>query len=81
MIDIGPIAKTSLTAFAPTMPLRTPVASFCKTMRCCHHNRLLNARCRRVLGTPSTHIDHAVPTIFASLTSADAQIPIDPRIC
>jgi hypothetical protein len=81
MIDIGSIAKTSLSAFAKSMPSRTPMATFCKPLRCSHHNRLLNARCRYVLGTPSTHIDHAVPTIFASLASADVQIPIDPRLC
>jgi hypothetical protein len=81
MIDIGSITKTSLTASAPTMPSRTPVALFCKTIPCRHDNRLLYARCRYVLGAPSTHIDHAVPTIFASLASADVQIPIDPRLC
>ena len=75
------INRTSPAAFASTMPSRTPVASFCKTLGCCHHHRLLNARCRCVLGSPPTHIDHAVPTIFASLTSADVQIPIDPRLC
>jgi hypothetical protein len=81
MIDIGSIAKTSLSAFANSMPSRTPMATFCKPLRCWHHHRLLNARCRYVLGMPPTHIDHAVPTIFASVTSADVQIPIDPRIC
>jgi hypothetical protein len=81
MIDIGAIAKTSLAASAPTLPSRTPVALFCKTIQCRHDNRILYARCRYVLGTPPTHIGHAVPTIFASLTTADVQIPIDPRIC
>ena len=81
MIDIKPIAKTALSAFAPMMPSRTPMATFCKPLRCCHHHRLLHARCRCVLGTPPTHIDHAVPTIFASLPSTNVQIPIDPRPC
>jgi hypothetical protein len=81
MIDIGSITKTSLAASATSMPSRTPMATFCKPFRCCHHHRLLNARCRYVLGAPPTHIGHAVPTIFASLTNADVQIPIDPRLC
>jgi hypothetical protein len=81
MIDSGSTAKTSLSAFGKSMPSRTPMATFCKPLRCWHHNRLLNARCRYVLGTPSTRIDHADPTIFASQASADAQIPIDPQIC
>jgi hypothetical protein len=81
MIDSGPIAKTSLTAFAPTMPSRATVASCCKTFHCPHDSRLLNARCGCVLGRTPTHIDHAAPTIFASLASTRVQIPIDPRLC
>jgi hypothetical protein len=81
MIDIGSITKTSLSASVPTKPSRTPVALFCKTIQCRHDNRLWYARCRYVLGAPPTHIGHAVPTIFASLTNADVQIPIDPRLC
>lgn len=81
MIDIGSITKTALTASAPTMPSRAPVALFCKSIQCRHDNRLWYARCRYVLGPPSTHIGHADPTIFASLANADVQIPIDPRLC
>jgi hypothetical protein len=81
MINSGLIAITSLTAFALTMPSRTPVALFCKTLACYTQHRLLHARCRYALGMPPTHINHAVPTIFASLASANVQTPIDPRIC
>jgi hypothetical protein len=81
MIDIASINKTFTAAFCKIMPLRTPVASCGKTFQCRHDNRLLNARCRCVLGSPPTHIDHAAPTIFASLASANVQIPIDPRRC
>ena len=81
MIDSSSTDRTSPTASARTMPSRTPMASFCKTLGCCHRHRLLNARCSCVLGTPPTHIAHAVPTIFASPASADLQIPIDPRLC
>jgi hypothetical protein len=81
MIDIVSINKTFAASFCKIMPPRTPVASCCKTFHSQHDNRLLNARCRRVLGSPPTRIDHADPTILASLTSADIQIPIDPRLC
>ena len=81
MIDIASINRASPAAFSSTMPSQTPVASFCQTFHSRHDNRLLNAQCRCVLGTPPTHIAHAVPTIFASLSSADLQIPIDPRLC
>jgi integrase len=81
MIDSGSTDRTSPAAFARTMPSRTPVALFCKTFGCCHHHRLMNARCRCILGTPPTHIDHSVPTIFASPPSAQVQIPIDLRLC
>jgi hypothetical protein len=81
MIDIGSINRTSPAAFASTMPSQTLVASFRKTFQYRLDNRLLNARCRCVLGSPPTHIDRAVPTIFASLASANVQIPIDPRLC
>jgi hypothetical protein len=81
MIDIASINRTFTAAFSSMMPSRTPVAPFYKTFHCRHDNPLLNARCRRVLGSPPTHIGHAAPTIFASLASADAQIPIDPRLC
>jgi hypothetical protein len=81
MIDIASINKTFTAAVSPMMPSRMPVASFCKTFHCRHDNRLLNARCRCVLGSPPTHIGHAAPTILASLASADPQIPIDPRLC
>jgi hypothetical protein len=63
------------------MPSRTPMASFCKTIQCRHDNRFFNARCHCVLGSPPTHIDHAVATIFVTLVSADHQIPIVPRRC
>jgi hypothetical protein len=81
MIDIASINRSFTAAFSTMMPSRTPVASFCKTFQCRHDYRLLNARCRCVLGSPPTHIDHAAPTISASLASADVQIPIDPRLC
>jgi hypothetical protein len=81
MIGIASINKTFTAAFYKLMPLRTPVASCCKTFHCWNHNRLLNSSCRCVLGEPPTHIDHAAASIFASLTSADVQIPIDPRLC
>jgi hypothetical protein len=81
MIDIASINRTSPAAFAKIMPSRTPMASFCKTIECDQHNQLLNAHCRCVLGSPPIHTDHAAPTIFASLASADDQIPIDPRLC
>ena len=63
MIDNGSTDTTS-PAFAQIMPPRTPIASFCKTLGCCHHFRLLNAGCRRVLGSPPTHIGHPVATLF-----------------
>jgi hypothetical protein len=81
MIDIASINSTSPTAFSSAMPSRAPVASFCKTIQCRHEHRFLNARCQRLLGSPPTHIDHAVETIFASLASADVQISIVPRRC
>jgi hypothetical protein len=71
MIDIASINRTFTAAFSQMMPSRTPVASFCKTFQCRRDNRLLNARCRCVLGSPPTHIDHAAPTIFASPVYAD----------
>jgi hypothetical protein len=81
MIDIASINKTFTTAFCKIMPLRTPVASCCKRFHSRHEHRFLNARCQRVLGSPPTHIDHAVASIFASLVSANVQIPIVPRRC
>jgi hypothetical protein len=81
MIESGSTDTVSSVASTQIMPSRTPVASFCKTLSCCYHHRLLNARCRCVLGSPPTHIGHAVPTIFATPASADVQIPIAPRLC
>ena len=81
MIDIASINNTFTVAYCKIMPPQTPVASFCKTFHCWHDNRLLNSPCRCVLGSPPTHIDHAAASIFASLTPADVQIPIDPRLC
>jgi hypothetical protein len=81
MIDIASINKTSPAALCKIMPPRTPVASCCKTLQCGRDCRPLNPRCRCVLGTPPTHIDHEVAITLAPLASADAQIPIDPRLC
>ena len=80
MIGIASINKTFTAAFRKIMPPRTPVASFCKTFQCRHDNRLLSARCRCELGSPPTHFDYTALTIFASLATADAQIPIDLRL-
>jgi hypothetical protein len=79
MIGIASINRTFTAAFGKIMPPRTPVASCCKTFHCRHDNRLLNSRCRCVLGSPPTPIDHAAPTFSASLASADVQFPIVPR--
>jgi hypothetical protein len=81
MIDSGSTDTLSSVAFTQIMPPRTPVASFCKTLGYRQHHRLLNARCRCVLGSPPTHIVHAATMIFASLAAANLQIPIDPRLC
>ena len=81
MIGIASINKTFTAAFCKIMPPRTPVASYCKTSYCWHDNHLLNSPCRYVFGSPPTHIVHAASTIFASLASADVQIPIVPRRC
>jgi hypothetical protein len=81
MIDIASINGTSPAALAKIVPSRTPMASCCKTFECGQHNQLSNAHCRCALGAPPIHVDCAVPTIFALLTSANVQIPIDPRLC
>jgi hypothetical protein len=81
MIDIASINKTLPAESSATMPSRTPVASFCKTLRRYHHMRFLNAGCRCALGSPPIHIDHSVPAIFALPAFADVQISIDPRSC
>jgi hypothetical protein len=81
MIDIASINTTSPAAFSSTIPSRTPVASFCKTIQCRHEHRILSARSRRALGSPPTHIDHAVAAILVTLVSANHQIPIVPRRC
>jgi hypothetical protein len=81
MIDIGSINITFTAAFCKIMPRRTPVASCCKTFHCRLDNRLLNSPYRRVLGSPPTHIDHAVATILVTLVSANHQIPIVQRRC
>jgi hypothetical protein len=81
MIGIASINKTFTAAFSKIMPLRTPVASCCKTLYCRHDNRLLNSPCRCVLGSLPTHIGYPAPTIFGSLVPANVQIPIVPRRC
>ncbi len=81
MIDSASTYRLSQTAFSSSMPSRTPVASFCKAARCCHHRRLLDVRLRCVLGLPPIHMHHAVPTIFAFRSATDVQIPIAPRLC
>jgi hypothetical protein len=81
MIGIALINKTFTAAFCKIMPPRTPVASFRKTLHSQYDNRPLNSSRRCIFGSPPTHIDHAAPPIFASLASADVQIPIDPRLC
>jgi hypothetical protein len=62
-------------------PPRTPVAPCCKMFHSRHDNRLLNSPYRRVLGSPPTHIDHAIATILVTLVSANHQIPIVLRRC
>jgi hypothetical protein len=81
MIDIALFNRTFTAAFCIIMPLRTPMASCCKTFHRRYDNRFLNSPCHRVLGSPPTRINYPTPTIFASLASADAQIPINPRYC
>jgi hypothetical protein len=79
MINSASTNANSPAAFSLIMPLRTPVAEFCKTRRHRHPNHLFIAHCRSARGTPPSLGVHAAAIMITASASADVQIAIAPR--